>query len=192
MRADPDEKIIEDLLYEASARKYLNENKSGQKRPVYKYIMGIAAAILIGMFLLTSIQNNNLEKRSLLIQQSHDFPLISKSRSAEINIVDDHIKDLNAKKYGLVLEQLAANNLSEKDAYVKAQILFNQGNYKALSQFLDTYKFEDPFYVSEIQWLNFLIEFRNGKSKKELLDFTQNLDADYAKKASDLLSKHFK
>jgi len=188
MNPQEKENIVEDLLYEASARKYLKENKSGKKKPIVRYLMMAAAAIVLALFIVKLPMGNADTSRLAALEEVYSFPVISKSRSAQTAIVDQHISELNTGNYEFVLDKLAVESpLSEKDAFVKAHIFFEQRKYKELRSHLQSYVFKGQYYKDEISWLTFLINFQEGQTREQLNSSIHTLTQQHQKKAKRLL-----
>ncbi len=191
MTSDPKEQVVKDLLYEASARKYLKEGRAQKKRPIFKYLAAAAAAVALIFILVNFPSGDTIDKRTAMVQEEFTFPTITKSRSSSIAIVDNYIKELNAEQYELVLEKLYGNTLSEKDAYTKSQLYFKLGRYTEAEALLEDYVFKDAYYNEEKRWLQFLLAFQKGNKKEQLIELKNTLSLNYQTKAKKLLDRQF-
>ncbi len=192
MSLDPNEKVVEDLLYEASARKHLTKKQQAAKNPIIKYLLGAAAAaaVILAFFMLDFPSGNSMEQRMALIEEVHAFPVVAKSRSSQVSIVDNYLVDIQAENYKKVLDKLYGSTLTEKDAFVKAHILFEVGKFNEAQEFLEPYVFKDAYYKEEKQWLLFLIDFQKGNVSEKLIKRLDSLSPDYKLKAQGLLDRH--
>lgn len=183
------EQAVKELLYEQALREKLQKIDSSKRFNFYLF-SSIAAlfVLLIGYFIIQTLLNNEVD-RTGIIAQNYEFPVIAKSRSSEISLVDGFIPELNEKQYDLVLKKLYIDSLSEKDQFVKANILFVMDSLNESETIIKANTWNDPFYKKETDWLNFLIQFKKGASKNELIVLSNLIQTPYTEKAKLMLSQ---
>lgn len=185
--------IIKEILYEESTRKMLLQQEqipvtSGSNQTSSSLWRWLAAAAVIGIVSLIGLNifNNDHEDRALLAYNTHEFPLITKSRSAEQNIVDSYLSEINEGQYESVLPFLNVEDLTEKDKFVKALLLFRIGEHKKAKQLITSTQWTDAYHQSELDWVLYLIAYSNNESLDQL---ESQLSSKYLSKAKELLSK---
>ena len=184
--------IIKEILYEESTRQMLNVHQNASVKvgtssvSVWKWL---AAASVIALLSIIGFNymNNSIVDTSALIAEVYAFPVINKSRGAEINLVDSYIEELNAKQYLEVLNRLPSEGLTEKDQFYKANMFFALNKFDQANQILNNTNWSDDYYVEESNWLKFLIAYdlRDGS----VATLKNNLNPAYSIKAEALLSK---
>ena len=177
---------MKDILYEESTRRLLQQTAVVRDiNPMYKWLVAAAIigfASLIGFNML----NDTNQDRSLMAYSMHDFPMVSKSRGAEQNIVDNHLLDINQGNYETVLPLLIGDNLSEKDKYVKALMLFRVGDHDAAKELITSTQWEDPYHQSELDWVLYLIAYSSDQPVDQI---ETKLSSQYRLKAKELSNK---
>lgn len=183
------EQALKELLYEQALREKLQRIDKTKRSYVYM-LSSIAAlfVLVLGYFIFKNALVNDVN-RNEIIAQNYEFPVIAKSRSEDISKVDSFIPELTEKKYGLVLKKLNNDTLSEKDLFVKVNILFVLDSLKESETKIKTITWTDPFYKSETNWLNFLIQFKKGSTKNELIPLSKLLQPPYEERAKQMLSR---
>lgn len=189
LETDKLENAVKDLLKEHSARQMLYSlNKKKKSRMLF--LMSLAAIFVLGIFYVTfGIFSTSSVDRFALASNSYEFPSVAKSRSAEINIVDAYLADLDAKKYKSVLSHLDEPVLSEKDLFVKANIYYTLDSLDKSLYIIENTQWEDELNKAEIDYLHFLIQFRKGAGSEKLIALSKTLDENYKKMAEELILK---
>lgn len=183
------ENIVNDLLYEASARKTIKKSQSKVIKLNVKILSAIAAGFLLMSsvyFLLKTEQVNSYQDYAI---EAYEFPLISKTRSAESSIVDDYLTEVNAQKFDAVLPKLSGNQLSNKDLFVKSNILFANGQLQECRKLLDSVNWQDTEYIDDTNWLKFLLAYSDSEDKLSLQEKLGNLNSKHQRQAMILMSK---
>ena len=99
LETDKLENAVKDLLKEHSARHMLYSLDKKKKSRIL-FLLSLAAIFVLGIFYVTfGIFSTSSVDRLALASNSYEFPSVAKSRSADINIVDSYLADLDAKKY---------------------------------------------------------------------------------------------
>ena len=181
------EKAVKELLYEQALRERLQNIE--RKKKVNFYLLSSVAALfilLVGYFIINGMLNKDIDRNNVIVQ-NYEFPTISKSRSSEINIIDSFIPELNLKNYEYVLSKLNRDSLSEKDLFAKAHLYFVLDSLDISKDIIQTNSWLDTYHKSEIDWLLFLIEYKEGKSKNDLMELSKSLVAPYKGKAEEML-----
>ena len=185
--------ILKEVLYEESTRKMLLEQQdilltNVTAKPSFARWKILVAASIIGIVSLIGFNmfNGGSEDKVLMASRLHEFPVITKSRSAQLNIVDSHLDEINQGRYGNVLPLLDKENLSEKDKFVKTLLLFRTGKLTEAKQLISQTQWEDSYHQRELDWVLYLIAY----SLDEPLDQLENkLSAEYRLKASKLKNR---
>lgn len=181
--------IIKDILYEESTRSMLLgqsdtlDNNVNQPSSIWKWVAA-ACVIAFATFIGYGLLNDNSHDRALLANRYHEFPIISKSRGAEQNIVDDYLAQINSKEFDVVLPLLEGSDLSEKDQFVKALMLFEMEKFEDAKKVINAINWSDPYHIQEVNWLHFLINYIQNESLDGMVD---KLSAEYKLKAEKLL-----
>lgn len=185
------ENIVEDLLYEAAARKTLNATKSVQSpKRLILAVASIAAAIVIFLMAYSSFNDSRLfDQRNDLIAQHYEFPVVTKSRSLQKNIVDDYISELKNKDYKFVLSKLNTTPLSEEDSFVKAHLLFSLGSIDEAEKLISQTNWKDDYIRNEATWLRFLIAVKKSKSITTLSKIANEISGEHEKEAAQILEE---
>lgn len=180
MENNDNKDVIKDILYEESTLKVLQQTSvSKGDRAIYKWL---AAAIMIGLIVTIGFNflNDSAQERAAIAYKSYDFPVVSKSRGADINIVDKHIVNLANGNYMEVLSLLDKDNLSEKDKFVKAVLLFRTQKYREARILITETKWKDSYHQSELNWVLYLMAYIE---QEPLEKYEKNLSTVYRSKA---------
>ena len=86
--------------------------------------------------------------------------------------------------YETVLPLLKGNDLSEKDKFVKALMLFRLGEYAKAKKLITSTQWKDPYHQSELDWVMYLMAYVSGDS---LVNLESTLSNAYQVKAKKLL-----
>ena len=176
--------LVKDILYEESTQRLLKQTVVVKSiYPVYKWLVA-AAVIGIASLIGFNMLNSDSQDRALMAYNYHDFPVITKSRGAQQNIVDSHLADINQDNYETVLPLLKGNDLSEKDKFVKALMLFRLGEYAKAKKLITSTQWKDPYHQSELDWVMYLMAYVSGDS---LVNLESTLSNAYQVKAKKLL-----
>lgn len=183
------EQAVKELLFEQALREKL-QKIDNRKRFNFYLLSSIAAlfVLVIGFFIIQILLNKEVD-RTGIIAQNFEFPDIVKSRSSEFSLVDSFIPELNKKQYDLVIKKLYKDSLSEKDQFVKANILFVMDSLNESETIVKATTWNDPFHKAETDWLIFLIQFKKGTSKNELIRLSKLLQTPYTEKAKLMLEQ---
>ena len=185
------EKIIKDLLYEKSAKDLLLKDKKSKGSISIQWLMRIAALVLLIIVAWTAnnyLFKQSIDKKELAISQ-YEFPAVTKSRSAQSNIIDNHLDKLRNQEYSFVLDFLGQDTLSEKDLFVKAHILFSLDSLDAAQRIIESNNWEDEYYNNELKWLDFLIDYSSNKPKDLLIQKMNALPSKYQFKANSIINQ---
>ena len=185
------EKIIKDLLYEKSAKELLLKNEISNGSTSIQWLLRIAAIVIVIIIAWTAndyLFNKEINKREFAFSQ-YEFPTVTKSRSAQLNIIDNHLDKLNNQEYSSILELLNRDTLTEKDLYVKAHILFSLDSLEASQKIIKSNNWEDEYYSNELKWLDFLIDYSSDKSEDTLIKKMNALPNEYKAKAKSIINK---
>ena len=158
-----EEHIIEDVLFEISAREVLakaEQSSTGVVRPIRRYLAYAAGiiALIAAVFIMrqgASSQTDRIQR----VAEVYDYPSLALSRSAERSIIDDHLDDFNTKKVDEVIASLTDKDLDEKDRYALAHVYFEKGAYQKSKDVIVSKEWKEEYYRSEMDWLLFLIAF---------------------------------
>lgn len=182
--------VIREILYEESTRKMLLEQQisaagNEDRSTSYTFWKWLAAASIIGILFIIGYNqlNDGSQSRAQTAFKVHEFPLVSKSRGANQNIVDSYIEDVNQKRYSEVLPLLEGADLSEKDKFVKVLMLFRTGEYENAKKIINGTNWKDPYHKTEMDWVLYLISFIQDFP---LDQFENRLSSEYKAKAAKL------
>ena len=158
--------VIREILYEESTRKMLLEHQDVAVESDFKvksFVLWkwVAAASIIAILSIVgfNLLNDDSENRAQIAFNNHEFPVISKSRGTSQNTVDNHLEDINQQNYAIVLPLLDGNDLSEKDKFVKALILFRTGKYQDAQSLINATDWTDSYHRAELDWVLYLIAY---------------------------------
>ena len=187
-----EEHIIEDLLFEISAREVLAKAEQGSAsviRPIRKYLAYAAVFLaLIATLVILNRGGSSMDDRLQVANNTYTYPQLGLSRSAERSIVDDYLTAFNAKEVEAVIQALEGQELKDKDRYALAHAYYYKGSLQEAKAVILEKKWEDDVYKSDMDFLLFLIAFVQDE-KEELKKYKSGLSATYAKKAEEIL-KH--
>lgn len=183
MEDSREEHIIKNLIYEKSARDYLKG--MDQERQFNVPFLRLAAILIILLMAMAGIylsKNSDIDHENITAKV-YEFPPLSKSRSAEVFIVDQYIDEIKNKDYNNVLEALITDELKEKDAFYKAHLLFESGQYQNVVTLLTNQEWQDDYFKEESLWLLFLAEYNLNYKKSKLKKRKEQLPFRYQENA---------
>jgi len=184
---EEEEKLIKRLIYEEHNRRKLTAKTRVLSRPkLFRYV-GLAASLAILIFAANKFISTGSTNVNELIADVYVFPDFQNTRSAPAKI-DNFYKELKQEKYKEVLVSLNQNNeLSEKDKFAKAHLLFVLESRTELKNLISNTKFKQTKFQDDIQWLEFLLAYKEKESKSTLESIADNLADQYLNDAEKLL-----
>ena len=99
LNSNKKEQIIKDLLYEQSAKELLMNQEVNERSNLTSWLMRIAAigGIIVLALIGNNLLNQNTTNQLARAKSDYEFPIITKSRSAETNVIDQFIQEINQK-----------------------------------------------------------------------------------------------
>ncbi len=183
-----EEDIMRDLIYEEFNRQKLAELEHvSPKRNFFLYVsLGLAASMLILLGVFQFMNAGNEVHRYELADTFFDIPDFSSSRS-ELGTIDNFQNELKEGKYEQVLVALDKNALTATDKLAELYLLVQTDDLISYRQKSKAVLKNYPQYESQISWMDFVVEFKDGKSKSYLQDLMDYLEEPYLAKAEDML-----
>lgn len=188
MNVEDKESIMKDLLYEKAARVHL-ENLKPPMSNKFGWVSAAAAILILTFGAIFFFQNNNTSNNTAIADAHYVFPTITKSRSAEKNIVDDYIPELAKKNYAEVLAALEGKQLSQRDEFVMVHLLYSLQKFDASSELINNGNWTDEYFRDEVLWIDFLISFRQAESDDQIESKLSKLSPKYTVKAKKILER---
>ncbi|MFT4533437.1 MAG: hypothetical protein ACJA1A_001115 [Saprospiraceae bacterium] len=148
------------------AKKHISINNPTKTIWLFTKVAAVAIVILGAIFLMKNQFQDN-STRGQYATSIYTLPTVSKSRGATIDIIDQYINLLDDKKYIEVLSKLT-DATSEKDLWIKAHLLFNNGEYAEFTKLVESHEWQDEIYAADIDWLGALMLFRSGGDIAEI------------------------
>lgn len=183
MNNERKEEIIKILINEEFKRKKLLKPKYSTLTLIK--IIAVAASILliVGMFILGN--GSATPSRKKLAASAYEFPQVLKSRSNAK--VEKYIAELSHKEYDLVLEKIY-HSKNPKDLFIKYNILYLKDSLNILQAKSNEIQFDNIQFQNQIEWIYFLISFRQGENKTALVQKSTLLTEPYFSKSIELLN----
>jgi hypothetical protein len=165
------------------------ESQSNAKPSFSSWLSKVAAFIglLLFAYFGSQLLQDNASNRMAKVDEVYEFPVFTKSRSNIINKIDPLLNELNTGQYQKVLPLLSSDSLSEADLFAKIHIYFKLDSLQRAKQLLANTSWNDEYYIQEVKWLEFLIEYRNGLPIEELETKIVNLPTSFQNDARKLL-----
>ena len=157
-------------IVEENSKDGANKHISTQNPTKTIWLFAKAAAIVIVVLGAIFLMRNQFQDDSLRNEYAssiYTLPTISKSRGVAMNIIDQNIDLFDEKKYSEVLSKLT-DATSEKDLWIKAHLLFNNGDYSEFTNLVKFHEWQDEIYAADIDWLSALLLFINGSDMEEI------------------------
>ena len=186
-----EEKIIKTILYEVSMQEKLLAHERAQSSKRKFILIGVGGLLLAGLILWfwSSISSNTGNEGSRAMALNYEFPIISASRSSEINIIDKHLAALENEEYQTVLSQLESQTvLSAKDKFVKSHLYYVTESLSACKKISQPITLDDPYYQAH-QWLLFMVGYRQKESVSALNGLVEKMDLQHRNKAVKILNQ---
>lgn len=152
-----------------------------KKQSSIRYVYaGLAAAATLAILIFGyTLLSRSSSYGTDLYAQAYQFPTITKSRSASEHRIDQYLSEIRTGDYEKVLQAWQDAPTTDKDAHAKAYLLLESGQIDNASTIVESYAWEDEYYVEEAQWLAFLIAAKRGGTKEELMRLADHLPSTY-------------
>lgn len=187
------EDIMKELIFEATTRDMLvgktasivqisdqgdasrSAVSGGKTKNMWLLVKAAAIAIVvIGAIFVMRNQLQDNSSRDQYAVSIHTVPMVTKSRGAAPAMIDQYIDLLEEEKYQEVLVKLNQAT-TEKDTWIKAHLLFSLGKYKDVITHIEGHSWKDELYVSDMEWLQALIDYKKGAAIEEIIGQYSNL-----------------